>query len=1168
MKFKLTNSFIVLNKRILKVIMRTFLFLFCTAVFSFSPNNGFSQNAKINIDTDKSISVEEVFNLIKNQTDYKFVYRYDLIKDAKPVFIKKGIIKAGDLLSKGLEPLGLDYEFTNNTVIVKKKMHPTLNVPIQETFKIKGSIKDKNGNALPGISVYVSSTEPVIGERNKKDFILRGTSSGIDGDFTIEATLNYYIAFSGLGYQFHYEKITNKNRPSYDIILKESLSQLDEVVVVGYGRTVKKDLTGSVGSIKAKEIVQVKTQTIDQALVGKIPGVFVSGNGGAPGSGAVVNIRGLSALRGDNQPLYVIDGVPIVINPNFSGVGFGPESPRSNPLLSVNPNDVERIDVLKDASAAGIYGSRAANGVILITTKRSKKNQKAKFNFSLSSTIQNPTKKLNFLNASQYKDYTTPLAQATLDNFGGPSFLLPIFFPNEFAIVNNPDSYFGTADTDWQDEITNKNALWNQYNFSVNGGSSHSSYYFSARYEDQEGTLVGSRLKRYGINANVDSKVSDKFQTGFNFSYNYTDNRQSGITGLGQGDFRPDLPVYNTDNTYSSTLGLFGIETPNPLGDTAKIRNKTIAQNFLGSLYGEYEIVKNLKFKSQLSVGLNNDKITRFVPSFTFDALDFADFNGTVPVATLTSQKNNSYSTSFENTLSYNNTFNNIHKLNAVVGLSYNKNKLELEQQVYSGFPDNNYLTNPGSANSVISFDSNGTQGVLNSVFGRVNYSYKNKYLATFTARSDGSTKFAPGNQYGFFPSGALAWNLHNESFLENNKTISQLKLRASLGRTGSDNSGDFSFLPRFGALANGDSKYNNINGITITGLPNNQIKWSETDQFDLGLEFGLFNNRLNAEVVYFDKKTSDIILFIPVPSETGFLNFDANTANVSNNGWEFNIGGDIIRNENFRWNSSFNVSFVKNNVDRLNGGVANSGFGNLGIMEGKPIGTHLVFDVVKIAETQGEIDALNAGASDGVYDRSLQQPGDYIFRDVDGDGEITRANDRVAKGDINPDYFGGWNNTITYKNFDLSFNFQFVQGVERSLQRIDRLGVTSLFENKTDLIFETWTPNNTSAAYARLGSGTHFGSSKSIVDASYIRLRSTSLGFNVPNSWLKSSGISTARFSLSANNLFTITNYPGIDPESVGPQRAGSTVLLATDSDNLSYPQTRSFTVGVNVSF
>ena len=1120
MKIKKTNVHFSKRKNVINFLMRTLLLLFCSTVLAFSPVDVFSQRTKVIIEADKVISVEEVFNIIKQQTDYNFVYRADMFADYPKVNLKKGAIKANKLLELTLPNQAFKVSVVDeSTIVIENKPK------VQQ--RISGTVTDTDNVPLAGATVIIKGTTT-------------GTSTDFDGNYSISANTGETLVYSYLGKE-NFEVVVNDDT-AINVTLESSSESLDEVIIVGYGTTRKSDLTGSVGSVKSEDIQQIKAQTIDETLIGQIPGVLVSAQSGGPGSGAIVNIRGLSQLIGDNQPLYVVDGVPIIINPQFNDTGIGVFGDRENPLLSINPADIERVDVLKDASSAAIYGSRAANGVILITTKRGKRNRKPKFDFSYSTTVQNPLNTYDVLSASQFQQFITDQG---LD-----------------AGVT-----FGDSNTDWQKEIINSSALWNQYDFNVSGGSEKVNYLVSARVSDQEGLMLGNDFKRYNFSSSLDADITDRLNFGFNFSYNYSINEQSGLTSLSSGAFfRPDLPVFNDDGTFTTVPGRFGLILRNPVGDQGQIKDKAISQNILGSAYGEYKILDGLKLRSQLSVNVNNDRSSTFSPSFTLNA-QFGQFFGTQG-ALLDVQHTAGTNTSFSNTLNYNKTFLQKHTIDAVFGLSWDQSRLDLESQEYAGFPDDEVLTNINSANDFVGAGSDAYETALNSLFGRINYNFDNRYLATFTARSDGSIKFGPDNQRGFFPSGALAWNVHNEQFLKESDVLNLLKLRASFGQTGLDNLPTFTYLANYQSLSNGDSFYDGINGISINGVPNSAIRWEKTNQLDLGLEFGLFKNRLFGEIVYFEKKTSDIILIAPIPAQTGFSNWNANIADVTNKGWEFAFGGDIIRNTNFRWNSTFNISFVQNNVDALNGGIT-SAFGNTGIIEGEPIGVVSGYDVVSIAQTQEEIDALNATAPDGNYFTGLREPGDYIYRDVDGDGEITNE-DVTPLGDINPDYFGGWNNTISYKGFDFNFNFNYVQGNAKQWSRgTSQFSFVDPNTNVTTDIFDAWTPDNTDAKYARIGSATHStrpAISKNIEDGSYIKLRSASLGYNIPRAYLDKYGIDNFRITLSGNNLFVITNYPGIDPESVGTQRGGSTVDLIRDRGS-SYPQARLITLGFNVS-
>ncbi|WP_162558738.1 SusC/RagA family TonB-linked outer membrane protein [Robertkochia solimangrovi] len=1119
--------------------MKTFLFLFCTAVFGFTSEYTFSQNARIVIDTDKEVAIDEVFEIIKQQTDYTFIYLSDLFTDFPKVTLKKGNTTVKELLESTMNYGNFQFDFFNeNRIILTQKMQVI----------ISGKVTDENGVPLMGVTVMIKG-------RNK------GSATDTEGNFAVSAGPDDILIFTYVG--FKTQEIPVGSKLSLNVTMEEDVSALDEVVVVGYGETRKKDLTGTVGTMKSEQIEQIRTQSVDQALVGQISGVYVQSTSGAPGAGARVYIRGLSQIRGDNQPLYIVDGVPIITTPNSESLGLINYGERENPLLAINPNDIERIDVLKDASSAAIYGSRAANGVIMITTKRGKRDTAPSFSFNMRSAIQNNINTYDYLGAEEWKGIIKEQAQKTLDNSPYPEAYWSLIYPNQIQILNDPE-YFGNADTDWQDLITRDNALWNEYRFNVNGGTQNVSYNVSLGLSDQDGVMIENNFKRYSISSALDANVTDGFKVGTTINYNYSINKSKGFNSLAVGDFRPDLSPYNDDGSYSTYEGSYG-EQYTLLGDGMQTRNKSIAKNLLASVYGEIRIVDQLKFKSQINVGVKNDNIDVFSTSKSSNSLFYGLYYDR-PGAQLTVQTNENWVTSFNNTLSYNKTFGGKHTLDAVLGISWDRSRYDADSQNYRGFPDDNILTDINSASYFDSAESESIEQGLNSMFGRINYNYADKYLATFTARRDGSTKFGPDNRYGFFPSGALAWNMHNEDFMKNASFLDQLKLRASLGKTGSDNLPSFTYLAYYQALENNDSFYGGVNGIAVTGVPNSGIHWEETDQLDLGLEFGLFNNRLVGEVVYYEKNTSGIILFVPVTYETGATSWNANVADVSNKGWEISIGGDLFRTDDFVWNSSINLSTLKNNVDNLYSGNAGT---QTGIVEGEPIGTIIGYDVVKIAQTQDEIDAMNQTAPGGTYQSTLLAPGDYIFRDVNGDG-IINTSDRTSIGDMNPDLFGGWNNTLSYKNWDFTMNWNFVSGIERAYDGISNFYYVDPQANLTTLVHDTWTADNPDAKYARLGSGTngYTHTSRSVVDASYIRLRSASIGYRFPSRWFANTGVSGASLVLSGNNLITITDYPGLDPEDANTfSFAGRSTGYANDT-GLAYPQSRTFTLSVNVKF
>ena len=1131
--------------------MKNLILLMLISTLNMYASSSYAQQTKLSLELESS-ELKDVLREIRQQTDFTVLYRSSDVNEVTGINKSFEDATVMEILDECLKGTELGYEIKDKVIVI----HPVESIeytkPIEETKQekkeLKGTVTDADGNTLPGVSVVVKGT-------------MNGTATDIDGNYTIEVEgKSIVLVFSFVG--MLPQEIAYAGQASIDVVLKADSENLDEVVIVGYGSTRKKDLTGTVGTVKAESLGLIKTQSVEGALSGQLAGVFVSPSSGEPGSGSTIHIRGLSQIKGDNQPLYVIDGVPVIVNSQLNTAG-GENQARGldqtgtsvNPMLSIDPSNVERIDILKDASAAAIYGSRGANGVILVTTKKGKHGQAPRLTFSVNSTIQNPSKSRDWASGPEFIDFMTSLAEFNRDNGG----ISP--FGPEFEILNDAANYFGTADTDWEDKIVNKNALWNTYNLRVSGGGDKVIYALAASVNEQEGIIIKNKLKRYNFNANISAQVNKHLKIGGSINYNYMINKSSGLASLNSSNYRPDLAVFNEDGTFTSYLDR-GLSELNPLGGDGRNTNKTIGQNVLGSLFGEVKLLENLKFKSQLNITTSTSGTKRFVPSFN------NEFNAVVlnrPGATLNIQNNSSWATSFENTLNFNKTINDLHRIDAIVGMSWDQSKIEYDNIALRGFPDDTNLINGGSA-AIAEFPASAhNQNGLNSIFGRFNYVYNDKYLATFTARRDVSTKFGPGNRAGFFPSGALAWNMHNEDFIKNIESINLLKVRSSFGITGSDNLRSFSYLPYY----NGGVFYAGTVGMRVNDLPNRDIKWEETSQLDLGLEFGLFNSRLNGEIVYFEKNTSGIILDTPVTAETGAEFWSNNVGDVSNKGWEFVLSGDIFRTKDFTWNSSFNISFITNKVEKLRGGSTDGGF-NVGIVEGEPIGVITGKVVEGIAQTQEEITALNLAAG-GIYDRNLRAPGDYIMKDLDGDGVITSAGDRKVLGDLNPDYYGGWNNNFTYKNWNLGMNWAFAYGIEKDYSLISWGWYFNNFKSNVDKLAlkETWLPGNPDAKYARYGSFSHLApNTRSVQDASYIKLRSLSIGYSLPKSLLDKIGISNARFSLSGNNLLTITNYDGLDPEAADRNSFSTSTSGQNEDSGRSYPNATSYTIGLNVTF
>ncbi len=1194
MEINCSRLLLFVQEKLLKTLMKAFLLFCCTLTMAMGPKIGFSQDAKVTIATDTELSVDEVFEMIKRQTAVTFIYPSGIFNDHPKIALKKGVVMVGELLEKSFSAKDFVFEFNENNVIIKRNSINGIKGNEQETFTITGNVSDEAGNPLPGISVWTSSNDPK-GETRSRDFIVRGTATDFDGNFTLQVAISEYLVATGLGLELYSVQITSR-KEVYNIILKESQNKLDEVVVVGFGETKRADLTGSVATVKAKEIanIQPASLSVDQILGGQLAGVSVAQTSSRPGAGSVVNIRGQSTIRGANQPLYVIDGIPILVDEqvpgSFAAAGNAASLPnftQQNPLLSVNPQDIESIDVLKDASAAAIYGSRAANGVILITTKKGRKNQRGTFNIDYNLSVQSAIKEYELMDRSQFIEFQNQIAQNTLDfmasNPNGEFFANVVLNNNrQFGNPAESTPYFGTGETDWVNELFVESAISQNIGINYTGGTNNTTYFTSISFADQEGLNRGTDFKNYAVRANVNSDVTDWIKIGTNISYSRNESEVAGSGALNYNDalnYQPTFDVRNEDDSFTSF-----IDYPDPFFPLAprfnptallEISNENIGQNFTGSAFVELGLLEGLKWKTNFNVALLDTDSRRYSPVFL----------GTNVSEDLRLVSSETINTMWAHTLSYNRKFTDRHTIDAVLGMSFEDRQLSQTGIGANGFA-NDVLNGLGGASRIIYRFEDQQNGRLNSYFSRVNYNYDERYYLTFTSRYDGSTKFGPNNQYGFFPSGAVMWRISNEKFLEGNSVLSDLRLRTSLGRTGLANLPEFQFRSAYLVANGGNNQTLNGQPVIITnGIPNPDLQWETTDQLDIALQFGLFNDKVTGSINYYKNETSGLLMFGGISPTSGFENQIQNAADVTNKGWEIELGTNFNIGK-LNWNSRFNIAANKNTLDRFNGGFINiDGSNPSTVQEGEPLGSIFGYIVDGIYQGQEEIDALNAGAPSGQYQDPLgMNIGDYRLRDVNGDGEIT-GDDRTVLGSVQPDFFGGWNNTLTFKGFDLLFNFQFSQGGERVFTD------NTLFLNNYSLdrnnvvgaLDDTWTPDNPNARYEaaifaasrtiareRGGTITEIGEfDRNIFDTSYIRLKTLRFGYTLPSDLLQKLNLSTINFYVNVNNVFTITDWPGLDPEVVAPGDSNGTVLSTSASSGFdASPLTRTWTLGMRIGF
>ena len=1077
MKIKPINAPICFRKGLIPIIMRAFLFLYCTAVFSFTSENVISQNAKITIDTDKTISVDEVFDIIKQQTDYRFVYKSNLFKDFPEVHLKKGIIKVNKLLQQSLSDGDFKFIFTDEkTILIKEKSISTANNFIQQS--ITGRVTNQNGSPIPGVNIVEKGTANAV-------------STDFDGNYSITSSKGKTLIFSFIGMQT--SEVLIGDNLKINVVLKMDSQSLEEVLV-GYGSQKRKDITGSVSKIDVAEVIKSNPTTIDNALVGRAAGVHVITASGAPGASASIRIRGITSIFGNNEPLYVIDGLPIEIGQGQGNSFYSASFSNSiSPLASINPQDIESLDILKDASATAIYGSRGANGVVIINTKKGSYSSVPSISLSTNSSISTFTNEYSMLDSKQFHQVIETAYQNSGTKLPADNLLYP---------------YGKEVDTNWQEE-TDQSAINTNYYLNANGGSLNGSslYSLSAGVTDQKGAIYNTNFKRNNLRTKLETKLSDRLRVGANFNYTDSKNKGSNTTFYYQTiKYRPDIPIFDATGTYGHDTGN---SSANPY---AKVRYPAFVSNrsLLLSLFGEFEISKRLLFKTTYSYNTSNNKSFRYTPSYDI----FEVVNNRKGSLNLTDSDFSSRV--LDNTLTFSKNFNR-HNINAVAGVSYTQNKNEFVNTSATNFPDDEVMVTPGAA-STVSLTSGGTISGLSSNFLRANYNFDNKYYLTFTGRSDKSTKFGPENRWGYFPSGAIAWRVSKENFLKDVDFINDLKIRSSYGKTGSANFSDFQYATFFSS----GSFYNNNNGVISNTIPNPAIRWETTNQLDVAVDYSLWDRRINGSIGFFNKKTSDQILLRDVILETGGSSQYSNIGDFLNRGFEFQIGVDLISNKKFQWTSELNLTTIKSKVLKLNGGY----YSNL--KEGESISYFSGYKVAGIFQNQGQIDALNAASPNGVYQSTKTAPGDFMFTDTNKDGFIG-GDDNGIIGNAEPDFFGGWNNIVRFGDFEISAMFNFSVGnYLYNSNKKELLIFNNYTSNYSTDIQNAWTPNNTDTNIPRLISGdpnnNRRDSSFFIEDASFFKCKNLNITYKFNPRLLEKLFIQRASISLSASNIFTIT--------------------------------------------
>lgn len=1037
----------------------------------------------------------------------------------------------------------------------------------QTTSSISGTVKDQTGQVLPGVSVRLKDTKKVV--------ITDG-----NGKYQIDVpSEKSVLVFSYIG--FLTQEVAVGKTTRLEIVLSDDSKNLNEVVVIGYGQVSRKDLTGSVASVKMNELQKAPVRSFEEALAGRVAGVNVTSADGQPGSAINIVIRGNNSVTQDNSPLFVIDGFPL-------------ENPENN---SLDPNDIESIEVLKDASATAIYGARGANGVILVTTKRGKEG-KTVISYKGSYGTQEIIQRMEVLGAYDYINY-----QIARNGTAAANLYIGVATPqNGWTSDRTLDFYKDVKGIDWQDKIFRVSPMAN-HSLSMSGGTAATKYAISGSILKQDGVIINSGYDRKQGKLTLDQDVNQNLKVGITTNYsllkgfgtipselNGSDNRTSllnsawGYRPITQGSLA-DLEEEDTDELFDPTSanGLF-----NPVATALnQVRNRK-STVLTSNAYAEYKFLKNFKLKvtggitqqTNRNENFNNSRTRSASPNTVSGRIN--GVNGSIDVI-----ERNSYLN--ENTLTYSKRFNKNHKLDLLAGFTIQGSKYSATG-ISATFIPNESLGLSGIDEGTPGFMTSAfSENKLASFLGRVNYNFKSKYLFTASVRSDGSSKFMPANKWSYFPSGSFAWQIGNEKFMKKLKFISEAKLRTSFGVTGNNRVSDFASLPKLSLQAISANvtpyyPFNNslINGAWPSDLGNNLLKWETTEQSNIGLDLGLFANRVSIEVDVYNKVTRDLLLDAKLPPSMGYVSAFKNIGKVRNQGLEVTLNTVNVNAKNFNWNSNFNISFNRNEILGLTENQSSLltlvNWDNQSNPKWRDIPAYIAKVGQPIAQFYGYIWNGNYQISDfnetspgvyalksnvATYDTGVK-PGWIKYEDINGDGVID-SKDLTVIGNPNPDFIGGFSNNFRYKGFDLNVFFQFSYGGE--VLNANRLqfegGNGTATQNQFATVKNAWTLENQNNVMFRVGGqGPRAYSSRVIEDASFVRLKTVSFGYNLPNKYLDKIKLKSLRIFAAAQNLYTWTKYSGLDPEVSTFSSA-----LTPGFDYSVYPRAKTITFGLNVS-
>ncbi|WP_266368869.1 SusC/RagA family TonB-linked outer membrane protein [Tellurirhabdus rosea] len=1091
----------------------------------------------------QTVTLRQALRDLEGRFKVRFGYESRLL-DGKPLLNPVQADNLPAALEALLSPVGLTYEAVSSRLyILREKPAPVAPAEVRQERRVTGQVTGSdNSQPMPGVSVAIKGTT-------------RGTSTDADGRYALSVPDGAVtLVFSFVGYLP--QEVPVGNHSTLNLSLTPDTRALNEVIVVGYGTAQQRDLTSSITSLKSRDLQNQPVTSPDALLQGKAAGVQVVQNSGSPAGEIFIRIRGTASLLGETRPLFVVDGVPLN---NFGGTVLDAGGQRTSALADLNPNDIESIDILKDAAAAAIYGARGSNGVVLITTKRGKSG-KARFSFDAYTGVQNVTKRLDLLNGDQFVE----ILRESLVNRG-----------------RNPLTEFPFSDvkptglnTDWQDQIF-RTAPISNYNFSVAGGNERTSSFVSLGYFRQQGTIIGQDYNRFNLRINLDYQATDrlKFGTSTLLSIARTNrvaNDYSGFSILANALTRnPNLPVRNADGTYPTDPLL----NENPVMLASDVLFQSTQKRVISNLYAEYQILKNLTFRSTFGIDNLDDRQERFVPSYVLSR------NGRAEALAVDSDQ---FTWLSDNTLTYRQQFG-AHTVTVLGGVGLQKSQNNF-LQAGGQTAGSNIIKTIAIADPYTPIHSLSEWALL-SYFGRASYNYKDKYLADASFRVDGSSRFGANKRYGAFPALSVGWRISEEPFLQNNPLINDLKLRVGYGVTGNQEGlgGDYPALALYGTGRN----YDGNPGIGQSNIPNPELGWESTAAANAGLDISLLNSRVSLTAEAYLKRTKDLIFQRQLPWTSGFESIgNANIGTMENRGLEFTLNTRNLTGA-LKWTTNFNISFNRNRITYLpdNGALGSDfifklpdAYGVEGpytvYRVGQSVGNFYGYRYLGVYSTNEDIPRIQdpTNAVTDLYERGVRA-GEAAFLDVNNDGFFSRQFDRVIIGNALPRHIGGLTNTFSYKGLELSVVMNWSYG--NQIYNMTRAVLTGMIEdlNQSTDVLRRWqkpgdvtdVPKPLYGSSAISGAAPTDVSDRYLEDGSFLRFRNITLGYTFPTALLQRIRLSNARLYVSGQNLITLTNYSGFDPES---QNTGGGRIPSLGVDYLTQPQARVVTVGLNLGF